>query len=58
MPIAVIVGEEDRIIPPHHAEGLPASILVTRLAGAGHVPHLEKSAGVNEAIKANIARAG
>ncbi len=57
-PIAVIVGQEDRVIPSHHAEGLPASIFVTRLAGAGHVPHLEKSAAVNEAIKANIARAG
>jgi pyruvate dehydrogenase E2 component (dihydrolipoamide acetyltransferase) len=56
-PIAIIVGEEDRIIPPSHAEGLPASIQVIRLAGAGHIPHMEKSAAVNEAIKANIARA-
>jgi pyruvate dehydrogenase E2 component (dihydrolipoamide acetyltransferase) len=58
MPIAVIVGDEDRIIPPNHAEGLAASVRVTRLAGAGHIPHMEKSAGVNEAIRANIARAG
>jgi pyruvate dehydrogenase E2 component (dihydrolipoamide acetyltransferase) len=56
MPIAVIVGEEDRIIPPTHAEGLPAHILVTRVAGAGHLPHMEKSAEVNEAIRANIAK--
>jgi pyruvate dehydrogenase E2 component (dihydrolipoamide acetyltransferase) len=56
-PIAIIVGEEDRVIPPSHADGLPASIQVTRLPGAGHIPHMEKSAGVNEAIKANIARA-
>jgi pyruvate dehydrogenase E2 component (dihydrolipoamide acetyltransferase) len=58
MPIAVIFGDEDRIIPPRHAEGLPESVRVTRLAGAGHIPHMEKSAGVNEAISANIARAG
>jgi pyruvate dehydrogenase E2 component (dihydrolipoamide acetyltransferase) len=55
-PIAVIVGAEDRIIPPAHAEGLPARILVTRVAGAGHLPHMEKSAEVNEAIQANIAK--
>jgi pyruvate dehydrogenase E2 component (dihydrolipoamide acetyltransferase) len=58
MPIAVIFGDDDRIIPPSHAEGLPESVWVTRLAGAGHLPHMEKSAGVNEAISANIARAG
>lgn len=58
LPIAVIFGDDDRIIPPAHADGLPASIPVTRIAGAGHVPHLEKSASVLDAIKANIARAG
>ena len=52
----MIVGEEDRIIPPTHAEGLPTHILVTRVAGAGHLPHMEKSAEVNEAIRANIAK--
>jgi pyruvate dehydrogenase E2 component (dihydrolipoamide acetyltransferase) len=56
LPIAVIVGEEDHIIPPTHAEGLPTRVFVTRVAGAGHLPHLEKSAEVNEAIRANIAR--
>ena len=56
MPIAVIFGEQDRVIPPTHAEGLPVRIPVTRVAGAGHLPHLEKSAEVNEAIQANIAR--
>ena len=58
MPIAVIFGDEDRIIPPRHSGGLPESVRVTRLAGAGHLPHMEKSAAVNEAIGANIARAG
>jgi pyruvate dehydrogenase E2 component (dihydrolipoamide acetyltransferase) len=57
-PIAVIFGDEDRIIPPGHADGLPESVRVTRVARAGHVPHMEKSADVNEAISANIARAG
>jgi pyruvate dehydrogenase E2 component (dihydrolipoamide acetyltransferase) len=58
MPIAVIFGEDDRVIPPRHAEGLSESIWVTRVAGAGHIPHMEKSSVVNEAITANIARAG
>jgi pimeloyl-ACP methyl ester carboxylesterase len=57
-PIAGIVGDQDRIIPPNRADGLPASVRVTRLAGAGHIPHMEKSAGVNQAVRANIAQAG
>ena len=56
MPIAVIFGEDDRVIPPRHAEGLSESIWVTRVAGAGHIPHMEKSSVVNEAITANIAK--
>jgi pyruvate dehydrogenase E2 component (dihydrolipoamide acetyltransferase) len=58
VPIGVIFGEEDRVIPARHAEGLPAFIPVTRVAGAGHLVHMEKSARVNEAIAANMARAG
>ena len=37
--------------PPSHAEGLPPNVKVTRIAGAGHIPHMEKAAEVNAAIK-------
>ena len=52
MPVQVIWGDADRVLPAKHAEGLPPNVKVTRLAGAGHIPHLEKAAEVNAAIKA------
>ena len=52
VPVRVIWGETDRILPVGHAEGLPHSVAVTRLAGAGHIPHMEKAAEVNAIIKA------
>jgi pyruvate dehydrogenase E2 component (dihydrolipoamide acetyltransferase) len=51
MPVQVIWGESDRVLPAMHAEGLPATVKVTRIKGAGHIPHLEKAAEVNAAIK-------
>jgi pyruvate dehydrogenase E2 component (dihydrolipoamide acetyltransferase) len=52
VPIQVVWGEADRILPARHSEGLPAAIKVTRIAGAGHIPHMEKAADVNAAIEA------
>jgi pyruvate dehydrogenase E2 component (dihydrolipoamide acetyltransferase) len=50
MPVQVIWGEEDRIVPVAHAEGLPAGIAVRRLAGTGHLAHMEKAAEVNDLV--------
>lgn len=52
VPVQVIWGEADQILPTKHGEGLPSSIKVTRFAGAGHMPHMEKAAEVNELIRA------
>ena len=52
VPVQVIWGEQDRIIPASHGAGLPASIKVTRLADAGHLAHMEKAGEVNALIKA------
>jgi pyruvate dehydrogenase E2 component (dihydrolipoamide acetyltransferase) len=51
MPVQVIWGDADQVLPAKHAEGLPPNVKVTRIAGAGHIPHLEKAAEVNAAIK-------
>jgi pyruvate dehydrogenase E2 component (dihydrolipoamide acetyltransferase) len=51
-PVHVIWGEADRILPAHHAASLPASIKVTRVMDAGHIPHMERAAEVNKVIKA------
>lgn len=50
VPVQVIWGEEDRILPVSHAEGLPAAIPVLRLAATGHLAHMERAAEVNAAI--------
>jgi pyruvate dehydrogenase E2 component (dihydrolipoamide acetyltransferase) len=51
MPVQVIWGEADRILPAAHADGLPANVKVTRISGAGHIAHMEKASEVNAAIK-------
>ncbi len=52
VPVQVIWGEEDQIIPARHTDDLPAPVKVVRIAGAGHIPHMEKAAEVNAAIRA------
>ena len=51
LPVQVIWGAQDRIVPASHGDGLPTSIRVTRFADAGHLAHMEKSNEVNELIK-------
>ena len=63
MPVQVIWGRDDRIIPVAHAEALAARLprdaqagsQVHVLAQAGHLPHMEKSAEVNRLIRRFIA---
>ncbi len=50
IPVQVIWGAEDRVIPASHAQGLPGSVGVHVLAGSGHMPHLEKAADVSRLV--------
>jgi pyruvate dehydrogenase E2 component (dihydrolipoamide acetyltransferase) len=54
VPVQVIWGRQDRIIPASHAEGLPASIRVHVLDGAGHMVHMEKGTEVNDLIRSFV----
>ncbi|MGH7212076.1 MAG: acetoin dehydrogenase dihydrolipoyllysine-residue acetyltransferase subunit [Acetobacteraceae bacterium] len=54
VPVQVIWGAEDRILPARHADGLPANVAVHVLQGAGHMPHMEKAAEVNRLIAAFV----
>lgn len=47
MPVRVIWGTEDAIIPASHAEGLPDNVEVHVLDGYGHLVQLEAAAEVN-----------
>jgi pyruvate dehydrogenase E2 component (dihydrolipoamide acetyltransferase) len=50
LPVQVIWGRQDQIIPATHAEGLPATVPVHIFDDAGHMVHMEKSAEVNDLI--------
>lgn len=54
VPVQVIWGRQDQIIPVSHSEGLPAAIPVHVLDDAGHMVHMEKAAEVNQLIQAFV----
>jgi pyruvate dehydrogenase E2 component (dihydrolipoamide acetyltransferase) len=56
VPVAVVWGSADRIIPPAQASSVAGAVRHV-LDGAGHMPHMERPAEVQAAIEENIARA-
>jgi pyruvate dehydrogenase E2 component (dihydrolipoamide acetyltransferase) len=57
VPVTVVWGTADRIIPPAQAESV-AGASRHLIDGAGHMPHMERPAEVQAAIEEAIARAG
>jgi pimeloyl-ACP methyl ester carboxylesterase len=57
MPVRVVWGLADRILPTSHSEGLPGRIAVHRFANVGHLPHVEARDAVAEIISNNMASA-
>jgi pyruvate dehydrogenase E2 component (dihydrolipoamide acetyltransferase) len=55
IPVQLIWGREDRIIPFAHAEALAARFPVHIIEQAGHLPHMEKAGEVNRLVKGFIA---
>jgi pyruvate dehydrogenase E2 component (dihydrolipoamide acetyltransferase) len=51
VPVQIIWGREDRIIPVSHAEGFAARLPVHVLEQSGHLPHMEKAGEVSRLIK-------
>lgn len=54
VPVTVVWGAGDEIIPSSHAAGLPSNVNVEIIENAGHVPQMENAARVNEIIKAVV----
>ena len=52
VPVQVIWGRADRIVPAAHAEGLPDGIAVHLLDDAGHMAHMERAGDVNTLMAA------
>jgi pimeloyl-ACP methyl ester carboxylesterase len=57
MPVRVVWGLADRILPAAHSEGLPGRIAVHRFAEVGHLPHVEARDALAEIISNNMASA-
>jgi pyruvate dehydrogenase E2 component (dihydrolipoamide acetyltransferase) len=55
LPVQLIWGRDDRIIPLAHAEALMGKLPVHIVDAAGHLPHMEKSGEVNRLIARFIA---
>ena len=51
VPVQIIWGREDRIIPVAHAEALAPRVPVHIIEEAGHLPHMEKAGEVNRLLK-------
>ncbi len=51
VPVQVIWGRQDRVIPVRHSEDLPSRIQVRVFDDAGHMVHMEKAAEVNQLIE-------
>jgi pyruvate dehydrogenase E2 component (dihydrolipoamide acetyltransferase) len=54
VPVTLVWGREDRIIPATHAAHAPAGVKVQVLEGAGHMVMMEKAAEVNALIVAQV----
>jgi pyruvate dehydrogenase E2 component (dihydrolipoamide acetyltransferase) len=52
MPLQVIWGSDDHIIPVAHADLVQPPARVHVLNGAGHLPHMEKAGEVNRLLRA------
>jgi pyruvate dehydrogenase E2 component (dihydrolipoamide acetyltransferase) len=50
VPIQVIWGKDDHILPVSHADGLPDAVKLTLYEKTGHMPHMEKANEVNALI--------
>lgn len=50
LPVQVIWGEADAILPVTGLQGLPAGWALHRLPATGHMPHMERAAEVNRLI--------
>ena len=56
IPVKLIWGKEDQILPSSHAQGLPGSFAVHIFPNTGHMVHIEQSKVINRLIRENSAQ--
>lgn len=57
VPVLVLWGAEDKIVPASHAEGLPDSVRVEVLDNCGHMVQMEAAGDVNRLISQHLGNA-
>ena len=50
IPVQIIWGERDAVLPPEGLDALPPTVHLHRIPDAGHVPHMEAMKAVNRLI--------
>jgi pyruvate dehydrogenase E2 component (dihydrolipoamide acetyltransferase) len=55
VPTRIVWGAQDRIAPPHQADGLPGFVALHRLPGIGHLPQVEAAALLATLLRQQIA---
>ena len=58
VPVSVVFGGADRVIPPGQARGLPGSVALHLFAGIGHMPQLEIRESVWRILERHLRAAG
>ena len=56
MPVKLIWGKEDQILPSSHAQDLPGSFAIHIFPNTGHMVHIEQSQVINRLIGQNSAK--
>lgn len=56
IPVRLVWGTADRIMPVEHADGLPGTIAQHRFPEVGHLPQLEAVEAVARIVTADVAR--
>ncbi len=54
IPVTIIWGAEDKILPPSHADGIGGSAKVDKKPNVGHMAHMEVASDVTKAIEAQL----
>jgi pyruvate dehydrogenase E2 component (dihydrolipoamide acetyltransferase) len=57
LPVLVVWGRDDRVIPAAHATNAPAGAAVHVLNGAGHMAMMEKASEVNALLRRHVTEA-
>jgi len=54
VPVTVVWGSDDRVIPVAHADAVPGGATVVVLEKAGHMVQMERAGEVNELLLAQL----